>query len=111
MQASIRIPVATSALHSLLPDGIVHARAAVEGERGTQFQPIACESLFACLIAKGEDIGLCLLRPPKLSVGIFGHRAYFLYNDKRYMVLPNTCDPTSIAQRALLGNKKERLAR
>jgi hypothetical protein len=106
MQASIRIPITTPALDLLLPDGIVHAPTAVKGKGGNVLKPITRECLCTDLIVNGEDIGLCLLGPPKLSVGRSGHRAYFLCNDKRHIMLPNTCDPTSIAQLALLGNKK-----
>ena len=107
MQASIGIPVAAPALHSLLADGIVHAPTTVKGERVRLLQPITRERLFAHLIANGEDIGLCLLEPPKLSVGIPGHREDFLCNDNRHTVLPNRCEPTSIVQFAPLGNKKD----
>ncbi|GHO47737.1 hypothetical protein KSX_59000 [Ktedonospora formicarum] len=73
-------------------------------------KPITCECLCTGLIIHEEDIGLCVLGPPKLSEGISGHRAYFLCNDKRHIMLPNTCDPTNIAQLALLGNKEDGLA-
>src|SRR5690348_4898428 len=84
----------------------MHAQTAVKGERVTSLQPIARESLFASLITNRKNIGLCLLGPPQLSVGISGHGVYFLCKDKRRIVLPNNCDPTSIARLALLGNKK-----
>src|SRR5258706_3561656 len=106
MQASIRIPVAAPALHPLLTDGIVHAPTTVKGKGGNLLKPITREYLFTGLIANGEDIGLCLLGPPKLRVDIPGHREYFLRDDNGHMMLPNRCDPTSIAQLARLGNKK-----
>jgi hypothetical protein len=92
--------------HEKREDVPVHPPTTVKGERVALLQPITRESLFAHLSANGEDIGLCLLGPPKLRVGIPGHRKYFLYDDNRHIVLPNRCDPTRIAQLALLGNKK-----
>ena len=106
MQASIRIPIAVPALHPLLTDGIVHARTAVKGKGGDLLKPITAERLCTGLITTGEDIGLCLLGPLKLRVGIPGHREYFLRDDNGYIILPHRCDSISIVQVARLGNKK-----
>lgn len=88
-QTPIRVPVAASTLSLLLADSIVRALTAMKRERGMLLQPIAGQRLSVLLVAGGEHIGLRLLGPPKLSAGISGHRAYFLCNDKRYIVLPN----------------------